>query len=229
MRSILYAIISIGAFITAGALIPFHEAFAQVPANAPFKRLAPPAHEKARAPGNKASIFSTKRQAIAAPVDSVAADEAEDPEVRAIQAKELPIAVTDPEQVTAESGAVFEEEDVSNRAAVIRALNKVTAKFEDIIIPVGEEAQFGRLLVGTVSCRTSSKESQPDYAALLVISEHKKERYGPSSDLPREIFTGWIFASSPSLNGLEHAVYDISLLKCVDKETAASQATEIKQ
>jgi hypothetical protein len=37
----------------------------------------------------------------------------------------------------------------------------------------------------------------------------------------RVLFTGWMFASSPGLNAVEHAVYDVWVLDCVDPEPPA--------
>ena len=96
--------------------------------------------------------------------------------------------------------------------AILQGLNKVTARSSSIEAPIGEVVRFGNLEIIARSCWQSAAETTPEQAGLLEIWELKPEA------APARIFMGWMFASSPSLTSLEHPVYDVTVLRCEDKQ-----------
>lgn len=105
------------------------------------------------------------------------------------------------------------EPHVTIRGVKLRGLNKITAKTEIIEAPVGIVKHFGNLEIVARKCWKSPPTEQPENAALLDIWEHKVDEAAP-----QRVFTGWMFASSPSLSTMEHPVYDITVLECVVRE-----------
>lgn len=105
------------------------------------------------------------------------------------------------------------------RTIVLRVLNKVTARAEQLTTSPGETVNFGKLAIETVNCYRSSPRSQPDSVALLSIREHVADQQAP-----KLLFHGWMYASSPSITALEHPVYDVTMVECklkgADKEEA---------
>lgn len=95
------------------------------------------------------------------------------------------------------------------RSVVIRALNKVTAQSVTLEGRPGDSLKFGQLVITPLTCRVSDPSSQLDYAGLLDIKENVP---GKNGLVP--LFRGWMYASSPSINALEHPVYDISIREC---------------
>lgn len=181
-----------------------------IPADAPFKRASPELLVPAPPPG--------PRSTTSAPVEAV--DSGDAPEVQAVESQDLAPPEADEVKTVTSSGTVYaDDEDADSRIAVLRCLNKVTAKFEEMKVKVGSEVHFGRLTIAPVACRSATAESQPEHAALLTIREQKDAAGRPQAPAAtpteeNEIFSGWVLASSPSLNGLEHPVYDISLVGC---------------
>ncbi len=98
--------------------------------------------------------------------------------------------------------------------AVLQTLDKVTARVSTVDVPVGGAARFGTLLIRVMHCDKRPPEETPESAAFLEIAE---QRVGES---PVRLFTGWMFASSPALNALEHPVYDVWVLDCKEPQTA---------
>ena len=97
--------------------------------------------------------------------------------------------------------------------AVVRALDKMTARVEEIQLPVGKTVQFGSLAILARTCRvTLPEETPPESAAYLEVSEFK-----PNAQSETPIFNGWMFASSPALSAMEHPIYDIWVTGCNDK------------
>ncbi len=99
---------------------------------------------------------------------------------------------------------------VQNPIAVFSGLDKITGVTTTFEAKVGEEAAFGGLIVKAAVCLTSpiTEESKTDSFVEVdeVSSDQKRTR----------IFSGWMFAESPGLNGVEHPVYDVWLSGCRD-------------
>jgi hypothetical protein len=138
-------------------------------------------------------------------------------------------------------------EEVKKRkpvAVTLRALNKVTAKYADIVINMNEKASFGALEITPRYCDKRPPEEFPETTAFIEILDNGRkpqpdlkqaadaapEPAAPSAvpieiaaaasphappPLPENmIFSGWMFASSPALNGVEHPVYDVWVIDC---------------
>ena len=57
------------------------------------------------------------------------------------------------------------------------------------------------------ACRKTPPEEAPESASFLEIDD----------DVGNErVFSGWMFASSPGVSALEHPVYDVWVLDCVN-------------
>lgn len=107
---------------------------------------------------------------------------------------------------------VSEEEHPNEYDTVIlQALDKVTGRTSKFSAIVGTPAGFGNLEIIAHRCWQSNPEDRPENAALLEIREIKAE------ETPVVVFMGWMFSSSPGLSGLEHPVYDMTVLSCAEQ------------
>ena len=104
------------------------------------------------------------------------------------------------------------------RMAVLRGLDKVTGRAIDINAPVGVPVRFGTLTLTARTCYTVPPEEPPETSAFLQIDENL-----PGA-APKRMFSGWMFASTPALNGLEHPVYDVWVITCKTDEPAPAAA-----
>ena len=100
--------------------------------------------------------------------------------------------------------------------AVIRALNKVTARVSTLQAPIGEPVHFGTLQIVVRTCDKRPPEETPESAAFLEITD-----MGANGDLT-PVFTGWMFSSTPGLSTLEHPIYDVWVLDCVSNTDSTS-------
>ena len=89
--------------------------------------------------------------------------------------------------------------------AILRGLDKVSGKVKDIPLYSGDTAIFGTLSVLLKVCRFPLNNPAGDAFVRLVISEDPEQK---------NIFDGWMIASSPALNPLDHARYDVWALRC---------------
>jgi hypothetical protein len=96
---------------------------------------------------------------------------------------------------------------------ILRGLDKVTARTRDFAAPIGEEVSFGALAITARYCRKRPPEEPPEVFAFLEIVDRRTDGFGVETE-GQEIFSGWMMASSPALNPLEHGVYDVWVIDC---------------
>lgn len=100
----------------------------------------------------------------------------------------------------------------------LRGIDKITARSLDFEAPIGSVTRFGNLEVVPRSCWVSPAESlQEEQAALVEIW------YWKTGEKPSLAFYGWMFASSPSISSLEHPVYDVTMLECLQTVEAEAE------
>jgi len=104
------------------------------------------------------------------------------------------------------------DENGVRRLAILRGLDKITGRAIDFPAPAGIPVRFGTLRVAVQYCYTTPPEEPPETSAFIQIDELG---FATSPDVePERIFSGWMFASSPALNGLEHSIYDVWAITC---------------
>jgi hypothetical protein len=93
---------------------------------------------------------------------------------------------------------------------VLQGLDKVTARVQRFEVPIHSTVRFGTLEIRAEACFETPPVEPPESAAFLVV-----DAIDPGRPVTRA-FSGWMFASSPSLSALEHPVYDIWVLDCAE-------------
>jgi hypothetical protein len=97
---------------------------------------------------------------------------------------------------------------VSNPVAEFAGIDKITGRIITFDVYVDETVQFGALQVTPRVCYSSPEEEEPKTDSFVEVDEITLDRK------IRRIFSGWMFAESPGLNAVEHAVYDVWLKSC---------------
>ena len=98
--------------------------------------------------------------------------------------------------------------DGFKRAVVLRGLDKITARPTNIFAPVGVPVRFATLTITARWCYSTPQSEPPETTAFIDVVDHRPDK--PE----RKIFSGWMLASSPSLNGLQHPLYDVWVISC---------------
>ena len=107
----------------------------------------------------------------------------------------------------------------ADTVAVLQGLDKTTARISKFDAPVGKSVRFGTLVITVRACIKHPPEEEPESAAFLQIDEVRQgER---NSVVSQQVFSGWMFASSPALSALENPIYDVGVLDCKTDTTAA--------
>lgn len=97
---------------------------------------------------------------------------------------------------------------IKNPTAVFAGLDKVTGRIISFEVAIDETVQFGALQITPRVCWTRPPTEAPRTDGFVEVDEVTfNNEY-------RRIFTGWMFADSPGLHGVEHAIYDVWLTDC---------------
>jgi hypothetical protein len=107
---------------------------------------------------------------------------------------------------------------IVNKKASFSGLDKVTGRIINFDEDIGETVQFGALRVKTDACYTRPATEAANTDAFVEVDEITLQ-----GEVKR-IFSGWMFAASPGLHGVEHPIYDIWLTDCKGPETTLVNA-----
>ena len=97
----------------------------------------------------------------------------------------------------------------------LRALDKTTARTMTFEANVGSTVRFGAIYIKVQTCRKTPPVEQPEAAAFLQIWEN------PLNADPKWIYSGWMFSSSPGLAAMDHPIYDVWVLDCLEAKGGA--------
>ncbi|MWD28341.1 DUF2155 domain-containing protein [Aquicoccus sp. SCR17] len=99
-----------------------------------------------------------------------------------------------------------QEEVSQGGGAVLRSLDKVNGEVVDLELIDGQEAVVGSIAIELDECRYPAGNPAGDAYAYLVIRD--------TANPEPPAFSGWMVASSPALNALDHSRYDVWVLRC---------------
>ncbi|HEX7885378.1 MAG TPA: DUF2155 domain-containing protein [Phenylobacterium sp.] len=109
--------------------------------------------------------------------------------------------------------------------AILQALDKVTAEALRFEAAVGQPVRWKGLVFTVRACeRSAADEAIEDAVVYLTIDSQPRPQPGRPTPPPRQAFKGWMFASSPGLNPVEHATYDAWAISCRANEPAPEVA-----
>ncbi|MEE9314093.1 MAG: DUF2155 domain-containing protein [Rhizobiaceae bacterium] len=102
---------------------------------------------------------------------------------------------------------------IENRVAVFSGIDKITGRITTFDVYINETVRFGPLEITPRVCFSRPVSEKPKTTSFIEVDEITLDRR------IRRIFTGWMFAESPGLNAIEHAVRDVWLVGC--KQTSS--------
>lgn len=97
---------------------------------------------------------------------------------------------------------------IRNPTAVFAGLDKITGRIISFEVAIDETVQFGALQLTPRVCWTRPPTENPQTTSFVEVDEVT------FSNEYRRIFSGWMYAASPGLHGVEHAIYDVWLTDC---------------
>lgn len=94
----------------------------------------------------------------------------------------------------------------AGRGAVVRALDKVSGEVQDIELFPHTAQTLWRLTLTLGECRYPAGDPSSNAFAYLTIRDRL---------MAAPAFEGWMIADSPALNAMDHARYDVWLIRCI--------------
>jgi len=107
---------------------------------------------------------------------------------------------------------IFEEPKTKKNEKVyinLTVLDKITAKTTAIRLSVGEKKLFGSLRIKALKCQLSESNDFIDTVAYLQVKD-----LSTKDNNQVFLFNGWTFASSPTLQSIDHPIYDLWITSC---------------
>lgn len=134
-------------------------------------------------------------------------------------------------------------EPIRHPTAVFAGLDKTTGRIINFDVAIDETVQFGTLNVTPRVCNTRPQTETPQTTAFVEVDEivTKQERQAKlelqakadakpeGKQEAKRIFSGWMFAASPGLHGVEHPVYDVWLVDCKGGKEEVAPAASAEQ
>lgn len=105
-------------------------------------------------------------------------------------------------------GQAAQADRIKHPVAVFSGLDKITGRIIAFEVATDETVQFGSLQITERACYTRPATETPQTTTFIEVDEVD------AANEYKRIFSGWMFAASPGLHGIEHPVYDIWLTDC---------------
>lgn len=104
----------------------------------------------------------------------------------------------------------------------LRSLDKITARTMTFDARVGTTIKFGSIYIKIQACRKPDIQETPESAAFLQVWEVD------TKEQSKWIFSGWMFASSPALSAMDHPIYDVWVIDCLDANNKIPEPATIE-
>lgn len=104
------------------------------------------------------------------------------------------------------TGAAAQQKVQSGPGAILRGLDKVNGQTVDVEMQNGATQPIFGLDVALGDCRYPVDNPTGDAFAYLTVWETGKAD---------QLFDGWMIATSPALNALDHSRYDVWVIRCI--------------
>ncbi len=96
----------------------------------------------------------------------------------------------------------------ANAVLIMTGLDKITGRPTQIAAPLNVPVQFATLTITARYCYSTPASETPETSAFVQIDDHRPDQS------ERRVFSGWMYASTPGLNGMEHPLYDVWVISC---------------
>ena len=113
--------------------------------------------------------------------------------------------------------------EISMNTAKLQAMDKITGRVSVLEAPVNALVNFGSFSILVRACKTRPPEETPDNFAFVDVVDINQ------NNQQMNIFKGWMISSSPALHAVEHPIYDVWLLKCLNTNVDKSKLLNEEQ
>ncbi len=119
--------------------------------------------------------------------------------------KDKNITLNKSDDISSESKSLKDDKVYIN----LTALDKITAKTSSIKLAIGDKKIFGSLEIQALKCQLSESSDTSDAVAYIQVKD-----LSAKDNNQVFLFNGWTFASSPTLQSIDHPIYDLWITSC---------------
>lgn len=146
-----------------------------------------------------------------------ACDRSPTPSARSGKGEPEPVTVDVPQTVDAIAPGTT---PMAERVAVIGLLNKRNGISRDVTLKPGQAVRLGDVIIRLRACETSAPwEVQKLTGAFVQLDVRSPQ------DRFQRVFSGWLYKETPSLNVVEHPIYDVWPKSCAMTHPEAGAST----
>ena len=106
-----------------------------------------------------------------------------------------------------------------NAVLEMTGLDKITGRPTRIVAHLNQPVEFATLTITARYCYSTPPSETPETSAFLQIDDHRPDQ------AERRVFSGWMYASSPGLNAMQHPLYDVWVISCSANVPGQTRAT----
>ena len=119
--------------------------------------------------------------------------------------KDKNITLNKSDDISSESKSLKDDKVYIN----LTALDKITAKTSSIKLAIGDKKFFGSLEIQALKCQLSEGSGTSDAVAYIQVKDLSSKDNNQVF-----LFNGWTFVSSPTLQSIDHPIYDLWITSC---------------
>jgi hypothetical protein len=109
---------------------------------------------------------------------------------------------------------------MAERVAVLGLLNKRNGLSRDLTLRPGQAVRVGDVIVRLRACETTAPWEEQRLTGAFVQVDVRNPQ-----DQFQRVFSGWLYKESPSLNVVEHPIYDVWPKSCAMTHPEAGEST----
>ncbi|MBR5154122.1 MAG: DUF2155 domain-containing protein [Alphaproteobacteria bacterium] len=106
--------------------------------------------------------------------------------------------------------------EITTNAALMQSMDKLTGRVKKITVPVNSQIKYGDFSLVLRACKKNPPEETPENFAFVDVTDKSL------GDEEYNIFRGWMLSSAPGINAIEHPIYDVWLLECIDTDISTT-------
>lgn len=100
--------------------------------------------------------------------------------------------------------------DMDCKSVLLRSVDKITGRTHTMEVKIGDTFALGDLKITPQRCLKKPPEEAPENASFIHVEEEGKDNN------TNTVFNGWMFSSNPAISAMDHPIWDIWVLECID-------------
>ena len=107
--------------------------------------------------------------------------------------------------------------DIDCSSVLLRSVDKLTGRTKTLEVSIDQPQKLGSLNITLQRCLKKPPEEKPENSAFLLIEEENRKNE------INQVFYGWMLSSNPAISPMEHPIWDIWVVECIEDTSKDTQ------